>query len=187
MAIRQEFTKWVKKPGKKGYVIDTRTGKKVTGKIKLVADTTKGKAGESQSYKKGRGQAVARKATAQGSGQMPGRKPSGPSTTSDKTPPPTRPRLTAAERAAKAKRSGRRVAATAGRAANIMAQEKRGPSTRLPARPTSASASAPSKPNVGDERTVYVQGKRVKQVYSVKGWINKGEAGKPGYTWRAGL
>lgn len=91
MAIKQEYTKWVKKPGQKGYVIDTRTGKKVTGGIKLVSDTTKGKAGQTQMYKKGRGQAVGRKPSAMGGGQMPGgsKKVGGGSGGSGgKTPPP---------------------------------------------------------------------------------------------------
>jgi len=95
MAIKQEYTKWVKKPGQKGYVIDTRTGKKVTGGIKLVADTTKAKAGQTQTYKKGRGQAVAKKPSGRGGGQMPGSsKTSGGGSTGSgasdtKTPPPS--------------------------------------------------------------------------------------------------
>lgn len=95
MAINQQYTKWVKKPGQKGYVIDTRTGKKVTGGIKLVADTTKGKAGETQKYVKGRGQAV--KPSAAGGGQKPGQRPGGTTggatggSTKPTTPPAQKP------------------------------------------------------------------------------------------------
>lgn len=89
MAIKQQYTKWVKKEGKRGYVIDTRTGKKVTGKIKLVTDTTRGKAGEKQTYKKGVGQGNKPKPSARGAGVMPGRpsstKTSGPKATGGKT------------------------------------------------------------------------------------------------------
>lgn len=76
MAIDQRYTKWVKKEGKKGYVIDTRTGKKVTGNVRLVADTTKGKAGEVQKYKRGVGKGV--RAMAAGAGVQPGKKPGKP-------------------------------------------------------------------------------------------------------------
>ena len=68
--ISQSDTRWVKRPGKRGYVEQVSTGKRVTGKVKLVANTTKGKAGETQMYKKG----VAKKVTpmAKGAGVKPG-------------------------------------------------------------------------------------------------------------------
>lgn len=100
MAIDQRYTKWVKKEGKRGYVVDTRTGKKVTGNVKLVADTTKGKAGEVQKYKAGVGRKV--QAQAAGAGVKPGRpkaptaRPQGAATTNrpvpkTATPPAAKP------------------------------------------------------------------------------------------------
>jgi len=52
--ISQSDTRWVKKSGKRGYVEQISTGKRVTGKVNLVADTTKGKAGQTRTYSKGR-------------------------------------------------------------------------------------------------------------------------------------
>lgn len=52
-AISQSDTRWVKKPGQAGFVQQISTGKKVTGKVALVADTTKGKAGQVRTYSKG--------------------------------------------------------------------------------------------------------------------------------------
>lgn len=75
-SISQSDTRWVKKPGKKGYVEQISTGKKVTGNIKLVADTTKGKAGQTQRYVKGVGKNVL--AEAKGGGVRPGKPKAAP-------------------------------------------------------------------------------------------------------------
>lgn len=52
--ISQSDTRWVKKPGQRGYVEQISTGKRVTGKVKLSTDTTTGKAGQTRTYSKGR-------------------------------------------------------------------------------------------------------------------------------------
>ena len=53
--ISQSDTRWVKKEGKRGYVEQVSTGKRVTGRVALVKNTTKGKAGTTQRYKAGTG------------------------------------------------------------------------------------------------------------------------------------
>lgn len=53
--ISQSDTRWVKKDGKRGYVEQVSTGKRVTGRVALVKNTTKGKAGTTQRYKAGTG------------------------------------------------------------------------------------------------------------------------------------
>ena len=70
--ISQSDTRWVKRDGKGGggYVEQISTGKKVSGKVNLVADSTKGKAGETRSYKAGR-DVTGSKPDASGGGQMP--------------------------------------------------------------------------------------------------------------------
>lgn len=52
--ISQSDTRWVKKAGQRGYVEQISTGKRVTGKVTLVSDTTKGKAGQTRVYKGGK-------------------------------------------------------------------------------------------------------------------------------------
>lgn len=71
--ISQSDTKWVKKPGQRGYVVQISTGKRVTGKVKLVKGTTKGSAGQTQRYSKGVGKNLP--AANAGGGQRPGQRP----------------------------------------------------------------------------------------------------------------
>ena len=72
--VSQSDTRWVKKTGKKGYVEQISTGKRVTGRVALVKDTTKGKAGSTQRYKKGTGlKQIGAKPAAAGGGRKPGR------------------------------------------------------------------------------------------------------------------
>ena len=52
--ISQSNTKWVKKPGKAGYVIDTRTGKKLTGKVQIVKEGSTTNINNVATYKNGR-------------------------------------------------------------------------------------------------------------------------------------
>ena len=53
--ISQSDTKWVKEPGKKGYVVQISTGKRVTGKVAVVkAGSTKANKRGVASYAKGR-------------------------------------------------------------------------------------------------------------------------------------
>lgn len=89
--VSQSDTRWVKKTGKKGYVEQISTGKRVTGRVALVKDTTKGKAGSTQRYKKGTGlkQTGAKPAAAGG-----GRKPGRASTSSAPSPSASAPTVT---------------------------------------------------------------------------------------------
>lgn len=101
--ISQSDTRWVKKEGKRGYVEQISTGKRVTGKVKLSADTTKGKAGETQRYKAGVGKKASPNAAGGGTtGGKPKSPSAGSSSTSRSNPagPPAPPpaKKTAAQR-----------------------------------------------------------------------------------------
>ena len=84
--ISQSDTRWVKKEGKRGYVEQVSTGKRVTGRVALVKDTTKGKAGTTQRYKAGTGLKQTGKAKPKGGGNGTG------STGSGSNPPPPPPK-----------------------------------------------------------------------------------------------
>ena len=84
--ISQSDTRWVKKEGKRGYVEQVSTGKRVTGRVALVKDTTKGKAGTTQRYKAGIGLKQTGKAKPKGGGNGTG------STGSGSNPPPPPPK-----------------------------------------------------------------------------------------------
>ena len=84
--ISQSDTRWVKKEGKRGYVEQISTGKRVTGRVALVKDTTKGKAGTTQRYKAGTGLKQTGKAKPKGGGNSTG------STGSGSNPPPPPPK-----------------------------------------------------------------------------------------------
>jgi hypothetical protein len=78
--ISQSDTKWVKKPGQRGYVVQISTGKRVNGKVAIVAKgSTTAKKGVA-TYAKGKNVTGAKKAT-------PTRRPASGSSGSTGTPP----------------------------------------------------------------------------------------------------
>jgi hypothetical protein len=99
--VSQSRTQWVKKgdivDGKKvekGYLAQKgKPAKKVTARVKIVADTESGKkAGETYRYKTGRtANKVKPKATTAGGGRLPGQRPTSTSTTSTSTVTPNAP------------------------------------------------------------------------------------------------
>ena len=109
--ISQSDTRWVKKEGKRGYVEQVSTGKRVTGRVALVKDTTKGKAGTTQRYKAGTGLKQTGKAKPKGGGNGTG------STGSGSNPPPPPPKTGSYQ-------TGRGTPATAGAKARSTAQGK---------------------------------------------------------------
>ena len=109
--ISQSDTRWVKKEGKRGYVEQVSTGKRVTGRVALVKDTTKGKAGTTQRYKAGTGLKQTGKAKPKG-----GRNGTG-STGSGSNPPPPPPKTGSYQ-------AGSGTTSTAGAKARSAAQGK---------------------------------------------------------------
>ena len=109
--ISQSDTRWVKKEGKRGYVEQVSTGKRVTGRVALVKDTTKGKAGTTQRYKAGTGLKQTGKAKPKG-----GRNGTG-STGSGSNPPPPPPKTGSYQ-------AGSGTTSTAGAKARSTAQGK---------------------------------------------------------------
>jgi hypothetical protein len=123
--VSQSRTQWVKKGDivdgkevKKGYLAQKgKPAKKVTARVKIVADTESGKkAGETYRYKTGRtANKVKPKATTAGGGRLPGQRPTPTSTTSTTATPnaptsPTNPKMkystASTKAAARAQRAG---------------------------------------------------------------------------------
>ena len=109
--ISQSDTRWVKKEGKRGYVEQVSTGKRVTGRVALVKNTTKGKAGTTQRYKAGIGLKQTGKAKPKGGGNGTG------STGSGSNPPPPPPKTGSYQ-------AGKGTTSTAGAKARSAAQGK---------------------------------------------------------------
>ena len=105
--ISQSDTRWVKKEGKRGYVEQVSTGKRVTGRVALVKDTTKGKAGTTQRYKAGTGLKQTGKAKPKGGGNGTGSAGGG-------SGPSASEKAAAAARAAAAAKKAAAAAAAAG-------------------------------------------------------------------------
>lgn len=101
--ISQSDTKWVKKPGKAGYVIDTRTGKKLTGKIQIVKEGSTTNINNVATYKNGRnvtlmGESGKKKPSATAGRKTPSKTVTPPKKITPKAPGRTTKDLTAAER-----------------------------------------------------------------------------------------
>lgn len=138
MAVNIRDTKHFKKgeklpdgtTAKRGVVWNTKTNKRVTGKVVMSA-SGQGGMGATKSYKAGRSVSSMKRAAAKknAAASRPRTKTGSGSSPSSGSPTPTpKPKreMSAAAKRAKQTRTGRRVADTAGRAGMTMAREKRG-------------------------------------------------------------
>lgn len=156
MAVNISDTKHFKKgeklpdgtTAKRGVVWNTKTNKRVTGKVVMSA-SGQGGMGATKSYKAGRSVSSMKRAAAKknAAASRPRTKTGSGSSPSSGSPTPTpKPKreMSAAAKRAKQTRTGRRVADTAGRAGMTMAREKSGMSSSGPRQSSQASNKTPS-------------------------------------------
>lgn len=151
--ISQSDTKWVKEPGKKGYVVQISTGKRVTGKVAVVkAKSTDANKKGIATYAKGRNVTGAKKATPT---RRPASSGSSGSTGSNPKPPPGRKVMGKASQYAEGKTAigpnGKKVVVRNGRWTAV--DKPKGPSAAEAARQQAAARAAAAKKASTDSKS----------------------------------